>query len=88
MMNFINPHAILLSKDNSWEIHVIVGLELDFIDELITDYKEESGTHYLVGWREPKFGLPTYDILTDAEILEKYQLEKLPPYVDSGFRKL
>jgi len=89
MMNFINPHAILLCKENAGAINRTTGMSFDVISDVLKDISQEGNIpHYVVGWRNERTGLPTCEILTEAALKEKYQLEIIPPYINEGFRKL
>lgn len=88
MMNFINPHAILLCKENAGAINRTTGLNFDVIKDLLEDISSETVPHFVVGWRDINSGLPMCDVLALAELKEKYQLDELPPYINEGFRKL
>ena len=88
MMDFINPHAILLSKENLCDIHHTVGAQYEALTELLEESADMAMPVYIIGKRNSITGLPEWECMTQVEFCIEYRLGKIDPRVNTNFTKM
>lgn len=87
-MDFVNPHAILLSRENLYDIHRTTNATFEALDEYMKESADMQMPFYVVGWRKKTDGLPTFDVLTEVQLCVEYRLGAIPPNMKTNFTKL
>lgn len=75
MMNFANPHAILIKEETLDEIQQTTYMSTEALKELIQDSRLQDMRFYVVGYRDFISGLPRADVLTEVEFACEYRLK-------------
>lgn len=87
-MDFINPHAILLSKENFYDIQSTTGAQFESLVTLLQESAEMQMPFYIVGWRDKDTGRPTWCCWTQEQFATEYRLEKIDPRFNHRFSKI
>ena len=82
MMDFVNPHAILVDRSNFTEILQTVPIQAEALTDIHLDSTMEGMRYYIVGWRDSVTGTPTWQAYTEVELACEYRLKDV-----SIFRK-
>lgn len=73
----ISDHAILLKRDNFDTIKQELPITDESLEELLADMlKESDGPWYVIFYRR-RDGQPTWVVLTEEELQQKYDLETI-----------
>lgn len=88
MMDFINPHAILLSKENLRDIHLTTGAQYESLNELLDESAEIAMPFYIVAQRDWKTGLPKWECMTQVEFAIEYRIGVIDPRINTNFTKM
>ena len=75
MMNFANPHAILIKEETLDEIQRTTYMSTEALKELIHDSRLQDMRFYVVGYRDFNSGWPKVDVLTEVEFACEYRLK-------------
>ena len=87
MMDFFNPHAILVDRSNFTEILHTVPIQLEALTDIHLDSVKEGMRYYIVGWRDSVTGLPTWQAYTEVELACEYRLKDVSIF-RNAFRKI
>lgn len=74
MMDFINPHAILVRQENVAEILSTVAINHRDLFELIDESRAENARYYIVAWRDSVTGAGQFKTYTEPELACEYRL--------------
>lgn len=88
MMNFMNPHTILLSRANLRDIHYTTGAQYEALNDLLAEAANEATLFYIVAKRSSTTGLPEWRCMTQAELKEEFDLEEISSRIDTNFTKM
>lgn len=88
MMDFIKPHAILLSKENFYDIQTTTGAQFESLVTLLQESAQKQMPYYIVGWRDEITGYPKWCCWNQVQFIDRYQLETINDRFDHSFRKL
>ena len=84
----LTDHAILLRRENFDEILRETPAQEEALDELVKDMLESGeGPLYLVFFRLTN-GLPTWIVLTEEELQQKYDLETVRGRFERKFERI
>ena len=89
MMDFTNPHAILIKPENFEEIMLTVyvsGGTAKLMEQYVTSVNEDMRA-YVVAWRNSVTGLPVWMAYTEVELACEYRLKTVNQFWDH-FTKL
>lgn len=76
MMDFINPHAILIKPENFEEIlSTIYMQDTNDLTEIYVESVEDDMRRYIVGWRDSVNGWPCWKQVTEVELACEYRLK-------------
>ncbi len=87
MMDFIVPHAILITTQNYPEILQTVPVQPEALKSLYADSCLEDMRYYIVGWRDSVTGLPTWRVYSEVELACEYRLKDVKVFKNS-FHKI
>lgn len=88
MMDFITPHAILLSKENLRDIHHTTGAQYKALNELLDESAEMQMPFYIVAKRNSITGLPEWQCMTQVEFAIEYRISHIDPRINTNFTKM
>lgn len=84
----LTDHAILLKKSNFDQILQETPAQVEALDELVMEMLEAGeGPLYLVFYRLEN-GLPTWIVLNEEELMERYDLETIGDRFTNRFEKI
>ena len=87
MMDFILPHAILVTKPNFTEILRTVPISYDALLDICHDSITEHTRYYIVGERHAKTGVPIWTSFAEVELAIEYRLKSTKKF-ENSFRKI